>query len=770
MSPNPPANAMLTALSGVRAFIIFRKSDKCPVDTDGRAMDAQQRANWMLSDQAQAWAAILGDGYGVGLVLHPELKIFCVDIDHALANGQWSELATTLCHLFAGCAIEVSMSGTGLHIFGRYVGDMPPHKSKNTALGIECYHEARYIALTGTGLIGDVNHDCTALLPQFVAQYFTQADDTSVKGEWTDGPLWHVPGTADDSALLEKMRRSKSMAAIFSGERVTNAQLLDADADALAKQWPGNNGAPYDASSADMSLANRLMWWTGGDCERTDRIMRESALKRDKWDHRADYLTNTICDALAFVAKSPPQGKTPAVAPTDAAAAQLEEQQALEAHKKAVATAEAPALQGVTLADFYSSPTLGIIFVPLRTVWPAESVDARIPWVGKTKPSKWLARNRSVEAAIWSPGDPMIIKDRLMDGDEWVDRPGCYSFNLYRAPTHPSGNPAHAEPWVQLLRYVYPGDADHFLKWFAHRRQFPGVKPNHGLVMGGAFGIGKDSILEPLVAAVGSSNFREATPASLIGRFNPFVKGVILRVSEAHDQGDLTRYQFYDRTKIYLAAPPKTLTCDEKNMREHQVMNVMGVVFTTNHKDGLYLPPNDRRHYVAWSELTQASFQPGYWRQYYAWLEGGGTAHIIALLDSIDLSAWDVKADPPKTEAFWTMVDAGRATEDAQIGDVLDALGNPKAVTLAQIIEKARTVDMEMVEGLKDPRNRKKISHRLDSAGYIPVRNSADKADGLWRIAGKRQAIYALKELSVQEREAAATALYKAGQVAGNAR
>ena len=40
----------------------------------------------------------------------------------------------------------------------------------------------------------------------------------------------------------------------------------------------------------------------------------------------------------------------------------------------------------------------------------------------------------------------------------------------------------------------------------------------------------------------------------------------------------------------------------------------------------------------------------------------------------------------------------------------------------------------------------------------MPVRKDA-AADGLWRIAGKRQAVYAKKTLSVQERLAAARAL-----------
>jgi hypothetical protein len=37
------------------------------------------------------------------------------------------------------------------------------------------------------------------------------------------------------------------------------------------------------------------------------------------------------------------------------------------------------------------------------------------------------------------------------------------------------------------------------------------------------------------------------------------------------------------------------------------VPNVCNVVITTNHKlDGLYLPENDRRHFMAWSERTKA--------------------------------------------------------------------------------------------------------------------------------------------------------------------
>ena len=44
----------------------------------------------------------------------------------------------------------------------------------------------------------------------------------------------------------------------------------------------------------------------------------------------------------------------------------------------------------------------------------------------------------------------------------------------------------------------------------------------------------------------------------------------------------------------------------KKYMPAHYISNVVGVIITTNHKtDGIFLPEDDRRHFVAWSELTK---------------------------------------------------------------------------------------------------------------------------------------------------------------------
>ena len=52
-------------------------------------------------------------------------------------------------------------------------------------------------------------------------------------------------------------------------------------------------------------------------------------------------------------------------------------------------------------------------------------------------------------------------------------------------------------------------------------------------------------------------------------------------------------------------------------------------------------------------------------------------------LGSFELSNFDAKAPPAKTQAFWEIVDASRAPEDAEMADAIDALGSPNALTLA---------------------------------------------------------------------------------------
>jgi hypothetical protein len=283
-----------------------------------------------------------------------------------------------------------------------------------------------------------------------------------------------------------------------------------------------------------------------------------------------------------------------------------------------------------------------------------------------------------------------------------------------------------------------------------------GEKINHALVLGGSQGVGKDTILEPVKHAIGPWNFVEVTPKQMLGRFNGFVKSVILRVSEARDLGDVDRFSFYDHLKVYTAAPPDVLRVDEKNLREHAVLNVTGVIITSNYKnDGIYLPADDRRHFVAWTDLTKEDFSRDYWNSLWGWYANGGNSHVAAYLAGVDLSGFDPKAPPPKTPAFWAIADANRAPEEAELADCLDAIGMPDATTIGRITNGA-TGDFHA--WIADRKNRRSIPHRMEKCGYVPVRNDTRK-EGNWIVDGTRQVIYAKKSLPVKDRFEAARKL-----------
>src|SRR5262249_49642736 len=126
--------------------------------------------------------------------------------------------------------------------------------------------------------------------------------------------------------------------------------------------------------------------------------------------------------------------------------------------------------------------------------------------------------------------------------------------------------------------------------------------------------------------------------------------------------------------------------------------------------------------------------------------------HVAAFLDSVDLSKFNPKEPPAQTEAFWEIVNASRAPEDGELADAIEALGNPPALTLADIILHA---EPDFSTWLRDRRNSRQIPHRLESVGYMPVRNTTAK-DGLWKLNKKRQVIYAQRELTLRERIKAA--------------
>ncbi len=275
------------------------KTDKFPCDyrTAKVKVNPHDPQYWTDAATAEATAAAWGKSYGVGFVFTANDPFWFLDMDGSLVDGQWSPLALSLFQLLPGCAAEISGSMTGGHIFGK--GRMPAHGCRNQALGLEFYHQGRFVALTGAGAVGNCLTDMTDVLPAFIAKYFPSDASTGTDRGWTEEHCaGAIAATLSDDELIRRALNSNSAAARFNG-KASFADLWTANVEVLSKAYPAE-ARSYDASSADMALAQHLAWWTGGNSERIQALMLrpDNKLLREKYD-REDYLIRTINSAVA---------------------------------------------------------------------------------------------------------------------------------------------------------------------------------------------------------------------------------------------------------------------------------------------------------------------------------------------------------------------------------------------------------------------------------------------------------------------------------------
>jgi len=455
---------------------------------------------------------------------------------------------------------------------------------------------------------------------------------------------------------------------------------------------------------------------------------------------------------------------------------------------------DAPAAEppsGSQLDDYYAFlPTHQYIYRHTGRLYPLASINATLDKVTvgakKKKQTKkqiaagdkpevvavqipaslWLDRNRPVMEMSWLPGGGELIEGRLPAEGGWVDKAGVQTFNEYRPPVAGRGDPAKAGRWLELVRRIYPGDFDHIVAFFAHRIQRPEEKINHALVLTGSPGIGKDTMLEPLKRGVGAWNFKEISPQDVTSNNNDFMKSVVLRVSETRDLGEINRYAFYEATKTMTAAPPDMVRVNIKHVPQFYVPNITAVIFTTNYPaDGLYLSPDDRRHYVCGTELARSDAWDSYCFDLWGWYQAGGLDDVVAYLATYDLAGFNAKLPPKKTDAFWRMVDAGRPAEEGEFRDAIAKMSGtdenghlnppPVVLTLDGLTPHANP---ELVMWIRDRNNTRNVGRRLDECGYIPVRNS-DEQSGRWKVGGARKTIFGRKDVSLEKRYAAAVEL-----------
>ena len=269
-------------------FVLRR--GKVPYTRHGRRANPTDERDGCTAAEAIATWEKAPDRYdGIGVMIIPPLV--GIDLDHVISEErELSPLAEEVLGMVDTYA-EVSPSGTGLHLLGLapdMVADPAKYLQKNSDAGVEVYFSKRYFTFTGDPLVDSEVRDISDSVQEVMDTYMKRG------GIPTEGADVSVPTAAqepdtrteeevamDAAAVMERMRRGADWQVIerlLAGEDLTG-----------------------DTSKDDLSLFNRLAFYSCRDALVMDYIYRTSDRHREKWDERrgastwgADQITKAI--------------------------------------------------------------------------------------------------------------------------------------------------------------------------------------------------------------------------------------------------------------------------------------------------------------------------------------------------------------------------------------------------------------------------------------------------------------------------------------------
>lgn len=247
------------------------KLSKRPIDCNtGNYAESDNPETWTTFDKALEYVREHG-GTTIAYALDGKDKVSCVDIDRCFdENSELSETAKEALKRSGATYAEKSVSGNGLHIFGKTDGMDLRTFSKGGDL--EFYQKEQFIAMTGDGAKTKdlVNFDTCGMKPYLESKCEKRIEWKGVcKGE-------NGLSSMSDKDVVEKASEAKSgekFKRLYAGEDLQN-----------------------NHSNSDMSLMNILAYWCNGDKEQMLRIFATSGLFRP--NKSADYYEHTAIKAL----------------------------------------------------------------------------------------------------------------------------------------------------------------------------------------------------------------------------------------------------------------------------------------------------------------------------------------------------------------------------------------------------------------------------------------------------------------------------------------
>lgn len=688
--------SILDGLSKYKQFIVYLlvpkeggKTDKLPVNhMTLEVASAHDQHIWIDAETAVRTVSMLGPQYGVGFVFTANDPFFFIDIDNCVQDGVWGPIATELCGKFQGAAMEISQSGTGLHIIGS--ASRMQHGCKNTSLGLELYTEGRFVALTDTGTVGIATADMSQALSETISKYFPVSASLTSE-DWRNAPVEGWSGPEDDDELVNRALRSGGAKAMFGGG-VTFKDLWYGAVDILSRSYPAINPAdPYDRSSADAALAQHLAFWTGKNHERIKRLMLKSALVRDKWTKHKSYIARTINRAVSkqvdVYCQRAPVDSTPDPTPKFLTA-QLQGE-----HFKGCTYVRDQHRVLIPDGSFLKPDQFKVTYGGYNFFIDAECT--------KTTKNAWEAFTEN-QAVQFPRVTGTCFRPEIPTG-AIVKEEGLSLINTY-VPIITKRRAGNVDPFLNHLRNILPKERDMliFLSYMAACVQYPGVKSQWCPILQGGEGNGKTLFGKVLSFAVGHRYTHLPNASDLAGngvKFNLWLYNKLLIIIE----------EIYVNNRRELTEPFKVLVTNDRMEFQGKGQDQFtgdlraNILMFTNHKDALPVTIDSRRYCILYSaqqcaaDLIRQGMDEKYFYALYNWLkfEHGYEIcneflHTYSIPEEFDFSKQCQRA--PATTSTMEAVELSRGGIEQAILDAIEE-GRPgfnggwvSSIAIAQLL------------------------------------------------------------------------------------
>lgn len=595
-----------------------------------RKINAHDPANWMTFTEAKVQCE------NVGFVLTPNDPYFCIDLDSCAVNGEWSQFSKDVMTWFPGAYVEVSYSQNGLHIFGKYDGVLPEHKSKVKfgQSSLELYSTGRFIAYTEIHCSGDCNTDCTVNLNKYINQYMVPDHNqnngpmpvrSSEKygGFLKPDPEWLGP--EDDDELLRRMLKSKKSVNSHLNGKATFKDLWENNVEVLEESYPDPTGKhPYDRSSADMSLFLILAFWTGRNGPRMERIARKSALKRDKWDEHKDYLSGANYTIHKVCLKNTDIYQDPKLLVEKTAKASGN-------HNYLITSQFLPVNEQVEYFDgcvyildrnCIFTPEQGVLKPEQFNSWYGGKIFA-MTIDGKTVTKKpfevfTLSQGYTFPKVSGSCFRPEHKKGEIIDINE------LKYVNTY-IPVKTAYAHGNVEPLIFLSKTLFKNKIDwkNIMSYGASANQNPGVKFRWCPVIQGVQGNGKSLFMKCIAYGIGEKFVFYPQANDIGNKFNSFMDGKLMIIVDEVDT--------FNKLEMINALKP-LITNDRIAIQAKGVDTIMtdnraNFMMATNHKNAVSKTKNDRRYAIFYTaqqemeDLVRDGLTPEFFKYFMNWYD-----------------------------------------------------------------------------------------------------------------------------------------------------